>query len=93
MKDTAVHTVNESIVYLTETSNRILTEQINNGEIIRGILRVNPVLHELTFSFFNCIAFQYNEITVDADEIISFSDGYSYYTFATTEPETIRAVN
>ena len=92
MKNAVDDNINESIVYLTATSNQILTEKINNGEIIKGVLRVNPVLHELTFTFINRIAFQYNEITTEMNETISFSDGYSYYTFATSEPETIRTV-
>ena len=77
-------------VYLVATSNKSLSERMDNGEIIEGMLRVNFGLHELTFTFGERIAFQYNHYMMNSEKVLEFSDGTSFYRFTAEKPETIK---
>lgn len=77
-------------VYLAATSNKSLSERMDNGEIIEGMLHVNFGLHELTFTFGERIAFQYNHYMMNSEKVFEFSDGTSFYSFTIEKPETIK---
>ena len=85
--------IREYAVYLTATSNELLNERLNKGETIEGMLKINFELHELTFTFGERLAFQFNEYSLNTDKVFDFSDGTSFYRFSAEKPELVKAVN
>jgi len=82
--------VKEYAVYLKATSNMVLTERMNNGEVIEGMLQINFRLGEISFTFGERLAFRFNEYSVDTNGEFHFSDGTSYYTFSSERPEVVK---
>ena len=85
--------IREYAVYLTATSNELLNERLNKGETIEGMLKINFELHELTFTFVERLAFQFNEYSLNTDKVFDFSDGTSFYRFSAEKPELVKVVN
>ena len=85
--------IREYAVYLTATSNELLNERLNKGETIEGMLKINFELHELTFTFGERLAFQFNEYSLNTDKVFDFSDGTSFYRFSAEKPELVKVVN
>lgn len=82
--------VQEYAVYLKATSNAMLKERMDNGEIIEGMLQVNFRLGEISFTFGERLAFRFSECSAGTNGEFYFSDGTSYFAFSPERPEVVK---
>lgn len=76
-------------VCLTATSNEQLSEQLDSGESIEGMLEINETAGEFYFTSGACIAFSYEDYHKE-DDCTVFSNGTEYYKFSHKPLETVK---
>lgn len=76
-------------VYLTETSNELLNNMLENGEDVEGMLEIGEDV--IAFTAVNRIVFPFDTFLAEDDSLL-FKNGTEYYKFAYKPLETVKAV-